>query len=91
MATETGMPAAAETQDTPRTIDTPEFIDRLAENMRHSSGSELPHLYYVEQVKLQLAGDPAFDKTLAAAANAPEKSDAIYHGSDCFKAWAIPE
>ncbi|OJU06397.1 hypothetical protein DEM27_04175 [Metarhizobium album] len=92
MTANTNMRDAGTAQDTSRHLDTPEFIDRLAEKLRHSSGIDLPHAYFVEQVKLKLAGSPAFDASLGEAApEAANKPLPDYQSSACFTAWAIPD
>ena len=76
-------------QDASHSLDTPELIDRLAAEMRVSSGTDLPHAYYVAQVKLKLAGNkttadkPANDATLKAKPGSAEHPSAIFH------AWAL--
>lgn len=76
---------------TDRALDALEFIDRLAEQLRATSGVDLPHAYFVEQVQLGLA-----DRDLAdlAAANdiegAPRRRHPQTNGS-VFRAWAMPE
>lgn len=68
-----------------RQLGSQEFIDRLAEDLRQSSDTDLPHAYFVEEVKLQLAGkgraEPVQD-------NNPARR---YQTSDCFKSWAFQE
>ncbi|CAN7539629.1 hypothetical protein LJR030_005519 [Rhizobium sp. LjRoot30] len=92
MTANTSMADKGTTQDASRHLDTPEFIDRLAEKLRHSSGIDLPHAYFVEQVKLKLAGSPAFDASLGEAApEAANKPSSDYQSSACFMAWANPE
>ncbi|KQV64525.1 hypothetical protein [Rhizobium sp. Root1220] len=67
-------------------LDTPEFLNRLAEEFRAKSGSDLPLSCFVEQVKLQLAGG-----------RTPEELDRLAKGQDnkaevdCYRAWAMPE
>jgi hypothetical protein len=78
-------------QQTAHSLDTPEMIDRLAAEMRASSGADLPHAYFVEQVKLKLAGEkpgadrPANDAVLNAKPGSAEHPSAIFH------AWALGE
>ncbi len=74
-----------------RTIEAPELIDRLAEKLRASSDVDLPHSYFVEQVRLGLAGA---DLTDHAAANAIESG--AHRGKraatqSVFDAWARPD
>ena len=76
---------------TDRALDKLEFIDRLAEQLRETSGVDLPHAYFVERVRLGLAGR---DLTDLAAANhvkgAPRRRPPQATGS-VFRAWAMPE
>ncbi len=69
---------------TSRPLGSKEFIDRLAEDLRQSSDTDLPHSYFVEQVKLQLAGETRPDT----AEDAPARR---YQTSDCFKSWAFQD
>jgi hypothetical protein len=74
-----------------RAIDAPELIDRLAEKLRASSDVDLPHSYFVEQVRLGLAGA---DLTDHAAANAIETG--AHRGKPAatqsvFNCWARPD
>ncbi len=76
---------------TDRALDAPELIDRLAEQLRATSGVDLPHAYFVEQVQLGLGGR---DLTDLAAANdiegASRRRPPQANGS-VFRAWAMPE
>lgn len=72
-----------------RLIGTTEMIERLANAMRLRSGLDLPHAYFVEQVKLQLSGSPAFDHSLEEPSGTKPASGPSYHGSACFEAWAM--
>lgn len=68
-----------------------ELIDRLAEQLRASSDVHLPHVYFVEQVKLQLAGrDPNDRETLADLETSVRRSVARTPRS-VFQAWAMPD
>lgn len=74
-----------------RVLNTPDFIDRLAEELRASSDVDLPHSYFVEQVRLGLAGH---DLTDVAAANDIEGYRAKHPqqaNGTVFRAWAMPE
>lgn len=79
--------SSPENSHTPRPLNTPEFIDRLATELRSQGDVDLPHSYYVEQVKLRLAGEPA----------TTTKHEPATHGSgansssDCFRSWALGE
>ncbi len=54
MTIQSGSPASTDVQETSRTIDTSEFLTRIAEKLRTKSGSDLPLSCFIEQVKLQL-------------------------------------
>ncbi|MBB4063378.1 hypothetical protein [Gellertiella hungarica] len=75
--------------DGSRLLGRAEMIDRLAHAMRLRSGLDLPHAYFVEQVKLQLAGSPAFDKSLSEPETRAARRAATYQSAACFEAWAI--
>jgi hypothetical protein len=81
----------AEAEDHPRAIGSPDFITRLAEELKTRSGSDLPLSCFIEQVKMQLAGNSPADLARAASERAKRTTAADYESSDCFKAWAMPE
>ncbi|WP_047456353.1 hypothetical protein [Rhizobium rhizogenes] len=73
-------------------VDTPDFIIRLAEDMRVRSGSDLPLSCFVEQVRMQFAGkSPGEIARMAVDRPARQKLGATYQSADCFKAWAMPD
>ncbi|MDM9621711.1 hypothetical protein A6U87_23610 [Rhizobium sp. AC44/96] len=86
MTIQSGSPASADVQETSRPIGAPEFLQRLAEELRAKSGSDLPLSCYIEQVKLQLAGG-----------RSPEELAGLVRGQNntannaCYRAWAMPE
>lgn len=83
---------SADADDVSRNIDTPEFINRLAEDMRAKSGSDLPLSCFVEQVRMQLSGkSPADLIRIAANSSRPQATVPTYETSDCFRAWAMPD
>ena len=84
MFTENSMHSSSEGKTAPRVLNTPEFIDRLAQELRAQGDVDLPHSYYVEQVKLRLSGQKT-ENTPA------ERTQAPYETSDCFRAWALGE
>lgn len=88
-AANTNLPSTSSHEDRQHVMDRKELIDRLAISMRLKSGLDLPHGYFVEQVKLQLAGSPAFDRSLAEPESQPGKNAAIYQSAACFQAWAM--
>ena len=89
MTIQSGSPASTDVQETSRTIDTSEFLTRIAEKLRAKSGSDLPLSCFIEQVKLQLAGgkSPEQLQNEAAASN----SNMPGQLSDTYKAWAMPD
>lgn len=89
IAVEQARPDASGSGDGSRLLGRAEMIDRLAHAMRLKSGLDLPHAYFVEQVKLQLAGSPAFDHSLAGRPEQKAGPAAAYRGSACFEAWAM--
>lgn len=72
--------------DSAHILDTPETIDRLAAELRARSDPELPHSFYVEQVRRHLAGRRS---TLAGmdigAVKRGPKPASVFH------AWAMPD
>ena len=74
-----------------RVIGRDEIIERMASALRLKSGLDLPQAYFVEQVKLQLAGSPAFDRSLLGPGEERADRQASLGSADCFRAWAIPE
>jgi len=86
--------AVETTNDRPlsRTVDTPDFIIQLAEDMRLKSGSDLPLSCFVQQVRMKLSGmspgDVARMTTERPARQTPLPTN---QASDCFKAWAMPD
>jgi hypothetical protein len=85
--------SAATSTSVDRTIDTPEFIRRLAEDQRIKSGSDLPLSCFIEQVKMQLKGRPAAEAARMTPDRLTRRSAArpAYQTSELFQAWAMPE
>ncbi|MCJ9671184.1 hypothetical protein MOV61_13560 [Neorhizobium sp. BETTINA12A] len=80
------MPEASKDRDS-RSLDTAEMIDRLATEMRARTGGELPHSFYVDQVRRQLAG-----KSVAmSAANTETAREKGKEEASVFHAWAFSE
>ncbi|MGX5664978.1 hypothetical protein G6N76_02895 [Rhizobium daejeonense] len=76
---------------TDRALEARELIDRLAEELRASSDVDLPHAYFVEQVKLGLASRELTD---VKAANDIEGYTRPPHNrvaASVFNCWAMPE
>ncbi|NLS19621.1 hypothetical protein HGP16_24085 [Rhizobium sp. P40RR-XXII] len=92
MAAEKQVTEASKEQKFSRTVDSPEFVIRLAEDMRIRSGSDLPLSCFIEQVRMQLAGKSPNDiARLAADRWARQTPVTKYQSSDCFKSWAMPD
>jgi hypothetical protein len=92
MAMRSGAAAKTADIDNEYYLDSPEFINRLAENMKAESGSDLPLSCFVEQVKMLLAGGSPADFARFAADRASRRvPTSDYESSDCFKAWAMPD
>lgn len=82
-------PANTDTRTEPRLMDGTELLDQLAQAMRLRSGLDLPHAYFVQQVKLQLSGSPAFDQSLANPDEQGGRAMPAYESAACFQAWAM--
>ncbi|MCF3641657.1 hypothetical protein LXM94_16920 [Rhizobium sp. TRM95111] len=75
------IPVASESPSE-RAIGPAELLDRLAQKMRAESGIDLPHDYFLAEVRRQLAH--------------PEEPHPAGKGDDvqssaCFNCWAMPE
>jgi hypothetical protein len=92
MAMRSGTAAKTADIDNDYHLDSPEFINRLAENMKTESGSDLPLSCFVEQVKMQLAAGSSADFARTAPDRIARRAPASdSESSDCFKAWAMPD
>jgi len=89
MTVQSSSPASADIQETSRAIEAPEFLTRIAEDLRAKSGSDLPLSCFVEQVKLQLAGGKTPEEIEQQATGAAN-SNKPAHLSDTYMAWAMP-
>jgi hypothetical protein len=80
-------------QNQPHSIEPPELIDRLAEEMRASGDRDLPHAFYVEQVKRKLAGQRTQLASFAVNDEAAlsKKTPIPAATSSVFQCWAMPE
>jgi hypothetical protein len=87
MTTPNSMPISDAPQSASRLIESPEMIDRLATELRARSGGELPHAFYVEQVKRQLGGKTVETK----AANDEPAQEKLEQQPSVFHAWALSE
>ncbi|MBP1852573.1 hypothetical protein [Rhizobium halophytocola] len=73
-------------------METPESIDRLAREMRATSGTDLPHAYFIEQVKLKLAAGQAGDTDAGEAfKRRRDRNLAAPTSSSLFQSWAMPD
>ena len=88
MITSNSMPISASAEEAPHSIDTPDLIDRLAAEMRATGDRELPHSFYVEQVKRTLAGKAV---TRADNDEMPRTKIPAAGTSSVFQCWAMPE
>lgn len=87
--TSKSMPQAATGNDLSRFTETAEMIDRLATQMRATGDRELPHSFYVEQVKRKLANEKASQS--AANDDAAPGKVPLASPPSVFHSWAIPE
>lgn len=74
-----------------RALGAPELIDRLAEELRASSDMDLPHSYFVEQVRLGLAGSANPDRMAANAVEGSARNTRRTANAAVFRAWAMPD
>lgn len=86
MTIQSGSAAPSGDQELPPPMDTPDFLNRVAERLRAESGSGLPLSCFIQQVKLQLASGKT-PKEIDHAAKGPDAKAVV----DCYKAWAMPE
>jgi hypothetical protein len=86
MTIQSGSPASAGVRQTSRPIDAPEFLHRLAEELRAKSGSDLPLSCFIEQVKLQLAGGRSPEELARLVEGQANRAN-----TDCYRAWAMPD
>ncbi|MBB3655173.1 hypothetical protein FHX15_000372 [Rhizobium sp. BK650] len=89
MTVQSGSSASADIQETSRAVDAPEFLTRIAEDLRAKSGSDLPLSCFIQQVKLQLAGGKTPEELQEQATRAAN-SNMPAHLSDTYMAWAMP-
>lgn len=75
-------------KDAGRSIGSPELIERLAKEMQAREGADLPHAFYVEQIRRQLSGEPLINLP-----NKPSDMNATTPAatSSVFQCWAMPE
>ncbi|MGM4981734.1 MULTISPECIES: hypothetical protein [Rhizobium] len=75
-----------------RAVDSPEFVIRLAEDMRIRSGSDLPLSCFIEQVRMQFARkSPSEIARMTADRSTRQAPIPKYQSSDCFRSWAMPD
>lgn len=75
-----------ERRDQPPSLKRLALIDRLAIEMRARSAGELPHSFYVEQVKRQIAG-----RSIQISSANHESAPEIVQQPSVFHAWALSE
>lgn len=85
----TPIPAGSATGE--RSLGSAEFIDKLAEELRASSDVDLPHSYFVEQAKLQLAGLDVSNADNANDAAMQMRKTVVNGPASVFHAWAMPD
>ncbi|WP_454850206.1 hypothetical protein [Rhizobium binxianense] len=90
MTVQIGTPASANIRENPRAIETPEFLMRVAEELRIRSGSDLPLSCFVEQVKLQLAGGKSPEELENMASGQGASVNTPHKISETYNAWAMP-
>lgn len=88
MTTSNSMHMPDSSKDAGRSIGSPELIERLAREMQAREGADLPHAFYVEQIRRQLSGEPPINVT-----NKPSDMNATTPAatSSVFQCWAMPE
>jgi hypothetical protein len=74
-----------------RAMEAPQLIDRLAEELRASSDVDLPHSYFVEQVRLGLAGRNVTDHVAANDVESGTNRGRRASAKSVFHAWAMPD
>lgn len=88
MASSSSIPIPKNTETPERCTSTQHFIDRLAEELRASGGVDLPHSYFVAQVKIRLAGRDLSDRDAANDAELLIRSWKAKVAPSVFNAWA---
>lgn len=91
MATSSSSPVPASEPVSERGADASGLIERLASEMRAASKTDLPHSYFVEQVKLQLAGLDPDDRNDADAPHRGARKIARGGPTSVFHSWALPD
>ncbi|WP_137130341.1 hypothetical protein [Rhizobium sp. FY34] len=76
--------------DPARIIESPELIDRMAAELRARSDTDLPHSFYVEQIRRQLAGQAIAAQAVANDDPMQTKRAGQAHPS-VFHAWALSD
>ena len=80
-------PNTPQQTETSRLLATPELIDRLAAELRARSDADLPHAFYVAQVRRQLASQA--NENIPASSE-PQRRAGSAHPS-VFHAWALSD
>jgi len=76
--------------DRGRFMDSPELIERLARELRLRSDPHLPHDFYIQQVRRQLAGRSALTGAAAREQVLGTRMMPLQSAS-VFRAWAMPD
>ncbi len=76
--------------DRGRFMDSPELVERLARELRLRSDPDLPHDFYVQQVRRQLAGRSGLSGA-AAREQVLGTGRMPLQSASVFRAWAMPE
>lgn len=91
MITSNSMHLSASPKGQPHSIESPELIDRLATELRASGDRDLPHAFYVEQVKRTLSGEISPEALVAANDDDGNTRASSMCSPSVFQCWAMPE
>ncbi len=83
-------PMAENASERARLMDRPELVERLAKELRLRGDPDLPHEFYVEQVRRQLAGRSGLSGA-AAREHVLGTRKMPLQSASVFRAWAMPE
>lgn len=91
MANTSSASVPSNTTSTGKQLNLAELIDRMAEELRRSSNADLPHAYYVEQIRQTLAGRMSSSDPATNDAAALVRKGAVRNDGAVFQAWAMPD
>ena len=77
--------------DQARIINTTDMIDRKARDLRARSDADLPHSFYVEQIRRQLAGQALAEQAAANSGDPMRTRRAGEAHPSVFHAWALSD